>query len=51
MGSWQMGHVFEQVLLMTECVKNPSEKVQGHCHEFRAFEVVQLCIEQTFLEF
>lgn len=44
------GHVFEQVLLMTECVKNPSEKVQGHCHEFRAFEVVQFCIEQTFLE-
>ena len=45
-----MGHVFEQVLLMTVRVKYHSEEVQGHCHEFRAFEVVQLCAEQTFAE-
>lgn len=42
------GAVFEQVLLMTECVKNHSEKVQGHGHEFRAFGVLSFVQSRPF---
>lgn len=45
MGCWQMGHVFEQVLLITEYIKNHSEKVEGQSHGFRAWEVAQLFVD------